>query len=940
MSPRAAALLLAALLAATSYPTAPAAAQAPGPPARCDPDAVRYVTCIEALHRDPIMVDVGSHLYRVAWRPVPTAVPGNRTLSDALVVGGLPAYLPGVAPHGLVLLYDGVRLAKLWDKEGPQFVDVAWHPSGGWALAITDQKAIYRVDAPGPNRPQYTFRNLWDDCAHVEIAGCQDAYFQGRHVSFNPSTGEAWIAGSSLLSYDGSTLSVVESGADIAYRAVSWAPDGKTALLSALVCVNQNDLSVDTACPSNITASEILGGRVILADTATNKLCEVYTYGRFNPQRAEVNDITWHPSGDYALIYGDDDFRGTILKFDARHGSEGQTSQGCPKLGGSFAYLEDMKDEGEFNKMSYNAATGRFWAAAGAGKELWEGTGTRFLDMLGEHDITGGRGTIYYGVAWDPSNTYVLVSGFRGLLYKIVPANAPFAHVTTPKNNTLVTGDVLLAGKGFATSQFEHITRIEGSVRPVRLDVAEQGNGTGWRDATVTATNGRLPNWRLSWNASELTERHYVLRAQALEGAAWVDLGSRLVSAQPSAAAADAGFEVVPPLELASNFTYEWQPVAGNARLFTVTANATRAAIAANAGQGATPSAVRVEVRPAVLNVVPTGPAQNLTAVPGDDVRGVRNWTAAWATGALPEGLYQIEVHVQQDAIGSNTARRTVQVVRPQALEVPVFAEGLPTNSSDGSYDVRWLAVDGEDLTYEVEESVLPPEFAQAGAVALSSGVGFGGEERLVFRGPGLALAAVGKDDGVYLYRVRARNPVSVSAWSAPLAVSVAVDTDGDGFSDQEEVRCGSQLTNADSTCDDIDADGVPNPGDAFPLDPRQTKDTDGDGVGDSFDRFPLDYREWADADNDTWGDNAERRLGADPFNAASSPETDDDGDGCLNKDEAAARTDPKDPAAGPGFCLRTPTGPPGTSNPTPGAGAFAALAGAALAAVAMRRKR
>ena len=97
------------------------------------------------------------------------------------------------------------------------------------------------------------------------------------------------------------------------------------------------------------------------------------------------------------------------------------------------------------------------------------------------------------------------------------------------------------------------------------------------------------------------------------------------------------------------------------------------------------------------------------------------------------------------------------------------------------------------------------------------------------------------------------------------------LDTDGDGFSDENDI--------------DDDGDGVLDIYDAFPLDATETLDTDGDGTGnnadtdddedgviDSADAFPLDDTETLDSDGDGTGNNAD---------------TDDDGDGVNDSDDA-----------------------------------------------------
>ena len=128
-------------------------------------------------------------------------------------------------------------------------------------------------------------------------------------------------------------------------------------------------------------------------------------------------------------------------------------------------------------------------------------------------------------------------------------------------------------------------------------------------------------------------------------------------------------------------------------------------------------------------------------------------------------------------------------------------------------------------------------------------------------------------------------------------------DDDGDGWSDQDEVECGSQSVDSgsmpldsdgDGECDALDSDddddGVLDPDDAFPIDPNEWADTDGDGFGNNAD---------GDDDGDGWGDTAEGDCDSDPMNVEVSPEDtdgdgacdiqdpDDDGDGVADENDA-----------------------------------------------------
>ena len=128
-------------------------------------------------------------------------------------------------------------------------------------------------------------------------------------------------------------------------------------------------------------------------------------------------------------------------------------------------------------------------------------------------------------------------------------------------------------------------------------------------------------------------------------------------------------------------------------------------------------------------------------------------------------------------------------------------------------------------------------------------------------------------------------------------------DDDDDGWSDQDEVECGSQSidsgsmpldSDGDGECDALDSDddddGVVDSDDAFPIDPNEWSDTDGDGIGNNAD---------GDDDGDGWGDSTESDCDSDPVNVEVSPEDtdgdgacdiqdpDDDGDGVADENDA-----------------------------------------------------
>lgn len=219
-------------------------------------------------------------------------------------------------------------------------------------------------------------------------------------------------------------------------------------------------------------------------------------------------------------------------------------------------------------------------------------------------------------------------------------------------------------------------------------------------------------------------------------------------------------------------------------------------------------------------------------------------------------------------------------------------------------------------------------------------------------------------------------------------------DDDDDGWSDQDEVVCGSELldsgsvpadSDADGECDaldpDDDDDGVVDSDDAFPSNPTEWADTDGDGIGNNAD---------GDDDGDGWGDSTESDCGSDPMDGEVSPkdidgdgacniqDPDDDGDGVADENDAfpldnaewldtdgdglgdnsdqdddgdqfvdeyesECMSDPLDPNSSPsdsdgdGICDAIDVFDDNDSNDTPGFGLISAISVLALAALTRR---
>ncbi|MEE2787618.1 MAG: hypothetical protein VX589_09780 [Myxococcota bacterium] len=80
-----------------------------------------------------------------------------------------------------------------------------------------------------------------------------------------------------------------------------------------------------------------------------------------------------------------------------------------------------------------------------------------------------------------------------------------------------------------------------------------------------------------------------------------------------------------------------------------------------------------------------------------------------------------------------------------------------------------------------------------------------------------------------------------------------AMDTDGDGVTDDDDA-----FPNDDSESADSDGDGVGDNADVFPNRADESADEDGDGIGDNEDAFPTDANESSDQDGDGVGDNTD----------------------------------------------------------------------------------
>ena len=116
-------------------------------------------------------------------------------------------------------------------------------------------------------------------------------------------------------------------------------------------------------------------------------------------------------------------------------------------------------------------------------------------------------------------------------------------------------------------------------------------------------------------------------------------------------------------------------------------------------------------------------------------------------------------------------------------------------------------------------------------------------------------------------------SPTRSSRLRAPIPTKA--DTDGDGVSDGEEAKQGS-----DPRVADTDGDGIPDGEESERgTNPREA-DSDGDGIDDKEEIERGSNPRLADTDGDGLSDGAEVEAGTDPFNK------DSDGDGQLDGED------------------------------------------------------
>jgi Calx-beta domain-containing protein/FG-GAP repeat protein/thrombospondin type 3 repeat protein len=198
-------------------------------------------------------------------------------------------------------------------------------------------------------------------------------------------------------------------------------------------------------------------------------------------------------------------------------------------------------------------------------------------------------------------------------------------------------------------------------------------------------------------------------------------------------------------------------------------------------------------------------------------------------------GIIYINAESRIDAIDEHTgellwSRNTQPIVSPMLATAShlIIAE---------AYNVRTLNLKTKqfDWAFDIENAQL--------AIAKEKVLVMVGSEQTV------AMTLLVDSDGDGLSDTYEQN----NGLNANDASDGSLDNDNDGLSNLEEFLINSDANNSDS-----DGDGVSDNVDNFPTDPDEQVDRDGDGVGDNSDPFPDDPAEWVDSDGDGIGDNSD----------------------------------------------------------------------------------
>ena len=204
------------------------------------------------------------------------------------------------------------------------------------------------------------------------------------------------------------------------------------------------------------------------------------------------------------------------------------------------------------------------------------------------------------------------------------------------------------------------------------------------------------------------------------------------------------------------------------------------------------------------------------------------------------------------------TATLTLDAITADSMTFDVFVQGGSSNSYEDS-DNLIIRFVGISSTVELVNVTGATGSTNHGGFASYMGVWTSFSSNIGSLGQGsleIELTSNSQSESIYVDNV---------VFTSSVAMMADDDDDNDGWSDDDEVDCGTDPLDANDVPSDSDGNGI--------CDALEGDDFDGDGISNEND---------PDDDNDGWDDTDEVSCNTNPLNGDSTP-TDTDGDGVCD---------------------------------------------------------
>ena len=204
------------------------------------------------------------------------------------------------------------------------------------------------------------------------------------------------------------------------------------------------------------------------------------------------------------------------------------------------------------------------------------------------------------------------------------------------------------------------------------------------------------------------------------------------------------------------------------------------------------------------------------------------------------------------------TATLTLDAITADSMTFDVFVQGGSSNSYEDA-DNLIIRFVGISSTVELVNVTGATGSTNHGGFASYMGVWTSFSSNIGSLGQGsleIELTSNSQSESVYIDNV---------VFTSSVAMMADDDDDNDGWSDDDEVDCGTDPLDANDVPSDSDGNGI--------CDALEGDDFDGDGISNEND---------PDDDNDGWDDTDEVSCNTNPLNGDSTP-TDTDGDGVCD---------------------------------------------------------